>query len=115
MIKLLEKHFIISGIISLLIAIFIFYISSLSFISGSPGPEFELKPIIYHFFIFFFLTFFLVIFLTQGKKKELLFLGIILVFTYAVTDEIHQFFVPNRSCSFFDIFIDSLGDRKSVV
>lgn len=28
---------------------------------------------------------------------------------YAVSDEIHQFFVPGRECHITDIFIDSLG------
>lgn len=28
---------------------------------------------------------------------------------YAVTDEIHQYFVPGRSCRFFDVGVDSLG------
>ena len=28
---------------------------------------------------------------------------------YAITDEIHQFFVPGRSARFFDVGIDSLG------
>ena len=28
---------------------------------------------------------------------------------YAVTDEIHQYFVPGRSCEFRDICIDSAG------
>ena len=29
--------------------------------------------------------------------------------TYAITDEIHQYFVPGRSCELLDIFIDSAG------
>ena len=29
--------------------------------------------------------------------------------TYAVTDEIHQFFVPDRACSATDMLIDSAG------
>ena len=28
---------------------------------------------------------------------------------YAITDEIHQFFVPGRSCRIFDAFVDSCG------
>lgn len=28
---------------------------------------------------------------------------------YAITDEIHQYFVPGRSCRIFDVFIDSCG------
>ena len=33
----------------------------------------------------------------------------ILATAYAVTDEIHQIFVPGRSCMFTDVLIDSAG------
>lgn len=32
-----------------------------------------------------------------------------LTVAYAVTDEIHQFFVPGRACRVFDLFVDSCG------
>lgn len=41
-------------------------------------------------------------------KKRIIF-SIGLGSFYAVTDEIHQYFVPGRSCRFFDIFLDSCG------
>lgn len=28
---------------------------------------------------------------------------------YAISDEVHQLFVPERACRIFDIFVDSLG------
>lgn len=34
---------------------------------------------------------------------------LILSVLYAVSDEIHQFFVPERACRVFDIFVDSIG------
>ena len=34
---------------------------------------------------------------------------IIFVFLYACSDEIHQYFVPGRSCEIRDVFIDTLG------
>lgn len=36
-------------------------------------------------------------------------LGISLCFIYAVTDELHQLFVPGRSAQLLDVFIDTLG------
>ncbi len=30
-------------------------------------------------------------------------------FLYAVSDEVHQYFVPERACRIFDIFIDTCG------
>ena len=28
---------------------------------------------------------------------------------YAVSDEVHQYFVPERACRLFDVFVDTLG------
>ncbi len=80
--------------------------SSQSFrrVSGGNGWE----PIVYHFFIFSALTFFLILTLTK-KSKDLMYFGMLLSFAYALFDEIHQYFVPGRTSSVFDIVIDSLG------
>lgn len=105
-----EKHYVVSLVIAILIAIFIFYISSKSFEKGS-GPEFPLKSDIYHFSIFFLLSFFLIISLTKGdkNKKLLLFFGVLLAIAYGISDELHQLFVPNRYCDVNDFLIDSIG------
>lgn len=34
---------------------------------------------------------------------------------YAVCDEIHQYFVPERACRVFDIFIDSCGSAVGIL
>ena len=34
---------------------------------------------------------------------------------YAITDEIHQYFVPGRACQFRDIVIDSLGVATGIL
>lgn len=44
----------------------------------------------------------------QIVKKSLVY-GIIFVFLYACTDEIHQAFVPGRACTFTDVMIDTAG------
>jgi len=41
------------------------------------------------------------------KTKELI--SFILGVTYAITDEVHQYFVPGRSCEFRDVCIDGSG------
>lgn len=43
--------------------------------------------------------------------------GISLVFTfmYAVSDEIHQYFVPDRACRFPDVLIDTAGGLCGIV
>ena len=110
-IRLFEKHSKISLIITILIAIFIFYMSSLSFKTGVPGPGgVVVKSVIYHFLIFFLLTIFLLISSIKGKVNKNLFLLIIIIsFIYGISDEIHQLFVPGRYFTISDILTDFAG------
>ena len=41
-------------------------------------------------------------------KKHEIFTAVISI-SYAITDEIHQYFVPGRSCEIRDVLIDSIG------
>ena len=41
--------------------------------------------------------------------KYVLWFSILLTLTYAISDEIHQTFVPTRTGSLTDVFIDSVG------
>lgn len=34
---------------------------------------------------------------------------------YAVSDEIHQYFVPERACRIFDVFVDSCGSSVGIL
>ncbi len=40
---------------------------------------------------------------------------ILICFLYAVSDEVHQLFIPGRSGSFIDVLIDSFGSTLSVL
>ncbi len=104
----LEKNCWISWMITLIIAIIIFYLSSKTFQGSSKTGNLS---IIYHFFAFFFLAVFLLISLIKGeiKNRALFVTGIILAILYGVSDEIHQFFVPGRVFSIFDILTNSTG------
>ena len=42
-------------------------------------------------------------------KKKIFLYVIMFTFIYAVTDELHQIFVPGRTFSLYDIFADFLG------
>ncbi len=106
MIRLLEKNSWLTWITTLLIAIAIFYISSLQFKGYSIISPISL---LYHFLAFFWLAFFLSVSLSKGRNKKIIFLALILAVIYALSDEIHQLFVPGRVCSFFDLLIDSSG------
>lgn len=103
-----EKHNKISWAITIFGAIAIFYISSLTFEQSS--QQTNLISIFYHFFAFFCLAFFLLISSTKGKEKYLIFfLAILVSIFYGISDEIHQFFVPGRYCSFFDVIVNTTG------
>lgn len=69
-----------------------------------------------HFVIFAALGFFA--FLISGQKK-LLCMGTaaVLIFCglYAVTDEIHQHFVPGRACMVRDMLLDTCGSLAGIV
>lgn len=41
--------------------------------------------------------------------KKLCIKSIVIAFIYAITDEIHQFFIPGRSCELRDVLIDTSG------
>jgi len=104
-----EKHNKISWTVTIILAIAIFYISSITF-EGEFATGNNLYSIIYHLIAFFFLSLFLLISFIRGRPKTFFFVfaGIILI-VYAIFDELHQFFVPGRYCSLFDIFFDTVG------
>lgn len=46
---------------------------------------------------------------TTTNNKKNIFYSILFGIGYAITDEIHQYFVPGRSARLFDVGIDALG------
>ncbi len=101
--------------ITILIAITIFYMSSI------PGEEINTPNTIinlstvYHFGIFALLTLFLILSTTNKKlttKQFIIILSIVII--YAISDEIHQIFIPNRFASIKDIITDSIGGLCSL-
>lgn len=107
MIKWWEKHNKISWLITILIAITIFYLSTLTFESTGTGTG--NKSVIYHIAIFFIFAGFLLISAIKGKRKSLIPLVIITAIVYGVLDEFHQYFVPGRFFSVYDIVLNILG------
>lgn len=40
--------------------------------------------------------------------------AVLFCLVYAISDEVHQYFVPGRACRVFDMFIDTLGSSFGV-
>ncbi len=49
------------------------------------------------------------------KKRFLWLYTFIISVVYAISDEIHQLFVPGRSCRIGDVFIDSMGALSGIL
>lgn len=68
-----------------------------------------------HFTEFAALGFFMsgAIYFTFDRRK--FYISLIPCALYAVSDEIHQYFVPERACRIFDIFVDSCGSSLGIL
>lgn len=108
MIKIFEENKWISWMATTLIAVGIFIISN-NPSYGVGGYDFGLLPIFYHFFAFFFLSFFFTVSFVRGFDFGFAYLIITLTFLYACLDELHQYFIFGRTCSWFDVLVDSIG------
>lgn len=115
MIKWLEEKRTFAIILTVLMAIEIFYFSS---ITGIKGPSTRIDfSIIYHFVAFFLLNFFLLISVIGQKEIKVKHIVIVLLIsiTYSILDEVHQLFVPGRVPDLFDILTDGAGIFSSMI
>ncbi|MEW6088136.1 MAG: VanZ family protein [bacterium] len=93
-------------VLTLLYLSLIFYISSLSQpVKLPPFPGFDK---IIHFFEFGLAGYLVYNSIDNIKKNRDLF-SIVFSVIYGGLDEIHQYFVPGRTCSWTDFFADSMG------
>lgn len=78
-------------------------------LEGSSISDF-LNPLM-HFLSYAMLAFLLTRALSHlgMEKKKLVILALSFTMLYALSDEMHQLFVPGRTFQFFDLFIDLLG------
>ncbi|PIZ83818.1 hypothetical protein COX97_00370 [Candidatus Pacearchaeota archaeon CG_4_10_14_0_2_um_filter_05_32_18] len=96
-------------LVAFIVALMIFTGSSISFPSLEGVQGLNFKSMAYHFSIFFFFAAFLLVSLApKGNLSNVIFV-IIFSFLYAISDEIHQVFVPGRAFSYGDIFVDLCG------
>lgn len=110
MIKWFEKNRQIPIILTSLLVILIFTVSSIPG-SVTEGTGTGDLSILYHFLVFFFFSFFLIISIKGQRKIKLKYflITIIISIAYAILDEVHQLFVPLRNGSVGDVLVDSLG------
>lgn len=110
-----EKNRFVSVIILVLIAIEIFFFSSLSGVPSPGGTDWIARG--YHFTIFFLFCFFLLV-VIKGEKKikpGYIFAVLLISILYSFLDEFHQMFVPGRDANIVDILTDTIGIFSSAV
>lgn len=111
MINWFEKNKKVSWVITIIILLGIFFVSSLTFESSGAGGGKNYKATIYHIAVFFLLALFLSISLIGGeyKRKNFIFIAIVFSLLYGISDELHQYFVPGRYLSIKDFMLNSIG------
>jgi len=88
----------------------IFYFSSIPNLKITEGLSDLILRKIAHFSVYFILNFLLFRSIIQtNKSNKTIFYSTLFSILYAISDEIHQYFVPTRNFSFVDILIDSAG------
>ena len=91
----------------------ILYASLIFFLSSIPGDEIpsQISPysLLLHFLIYLFFSFTILLFFRDPFRAYLF--GAL----YAFSDELHQLFVPGRSCDPLDFLADSMGIAVGIV
>lgn len=49
------------------------------------------------------------------KRSKLIIMALLICLLYALSDEIHQYFVPGRGCQLKDVFLDTLGGAVGIM
>lgn len=101
------------------VAMLIFYVSSLEDIE-LPLDEISINDLMFHFMAYFVfgLSLLMAAYPWQHKRPypvSTLVVLILIGVAYAASDELHQFYVPGRTCAFSDLLADSLGVVTSIL
>ena len=70
-----------------------------------------------HFSIYFVFSVLMYLFISRYniKNKSVKLSAVSICLLYAISDEIHQYFVPGRSCEIRDVFIDLCGILSGII
>jgi len=89
----------------------IFYCSTIT--GGTFKKIMPFQDVIFHFFAYMILCLFFSRAIRNNSlgmtAKKLILFTVLFALVYGATDEWHQVFVPNRTPSLMDLFIDGLG------
>ena len=108
MIRWFEKKRFFSILMTFLVAIEIFFFSTLQ--GGSIGST-SFLTLVYHFAVFFLFSFFLFVSIKGNEKIKInqIVLVLIVSIVYSFLDEFHQMFVPSRDANIRDIITNNTG------
>lgn len=111
MIEFIQRH---KKGVYILLAIYWALLFAFTSLPGKNVVQFGISDKIYHFTAYYILGIFLnLTFLLQKKilllKKKSYLFTIAIIFLYAGLDEWHQYYIPGRSCDFYDWLSDALG------
>lgn len=116
MLTRLEKNRTISLIITIIIAMGIYFFSTMQSAPIDTSSTFNLTYV-YHFVIFFLFGLFLLITIKGENETETKHMIIVLIIAilYAALDEFHQSFTPGRNVSVIDLLVDTAGITFAVI
>ncbi len=99
-----------------ILSIVIFYLSHQNTIYFLPQRILEYDKLLHFvaYFIYGLSTLSMLVFVKKTDKRVIV-IGLIVSVLFAISDEIHQFFVPNRMMDIYDLFADLLGILSSIL
>jgi len=112
LLKFLEKHKILLVYVPLVFYWIVLFIATT--LPTERMPSFDISDKLQHFGAYLVLSVLFNLTISFQTKIKLIrekhyFFTLIIVAVYAAFDEIHQYFIPGRSCEFLDFFADIVG------
>ena len=89
----------------------IFWLSSQRALPPPPGLSYAISAVAGHFILYAVLTLLLLVGVGAWRQKNgaRTLIALSIAIAYAISDELHQSFVPQRQASEFDILVDVVG------
>lgn len=100
----------------IILSVTLFYLSHQSNIAFLPKDVLQYDKLL-HFIAYFIygLSTFTMLLVVRKTDKKLIIIGFVVSILFAISDEIHQFFVPDRMMDIYDLVADLLGILFSVL